>query len=111
MTIDVRKAGQATILEVKGPLKLGPTEQAFRAQAQQLIDSGTTYLAINLAGITELDSSGIGSLVRLFTGMKRAGGRCVFYAPTKQTTMLLKMVRLNTIFDIVEDEAAALSRA
>ena len=110
LTLDVRKAGQGTILEIKGPLKLGPTEEAFRAQVQKLIESGSTRLAVSLAGITELDSSGIGSLVRLFTNVKRAGGKCVFYAPTKQVSMLLKMVRLNTVFEIVDDEAAALSR-
>jgi anti-sigma B factor antagonist len=110
LSIDVRKAGPAMILDLKGPLKLGPTEEAFRTQVQKLIDSGSTHLAINLAGVTELDSSGIGSMVRLFTGLKRTGGKCVFYAPTKQVSMLLKMVRLNTIFDIVDDEATALSR-
>ena len=111
MNIRIRKAGPATILDLEGPLKLGKDEEGFRSQIQQLVEAGSLHIAINLAGVTDLDSSGIGSLVRLFTGMKRAGGRCVFYAPTKQTTMLLKMVRLNTIFDIVEDEAAALSRA
>jgi anti-sigma B factor antagonist len=110
LTIAVRKAGQAVIVDVNGPLKLGETELAFRTQVQRLIDSGTTHLAINLAGVTELDSSGIGSLVRLFSGLKRSGGKCVFYAPPNKVLMLLKMVRLNTVFDIVEDEAAALSR-
>jgi anti-anti-sigma factor len=110
LTLDVRKAGQVTILDIRGPLKLGPTEEAFRAQVQKLTDSGANHLAVNLAGIAELDSSGIGALVRLFTNATRAGGKCVFYAPTKQVSMLLKMVRLNTVFDIVEDEAAALSR-
>lgn len=110
MTTAVRKAGQAVIVDVSGPLKLGETEEAFRTQVQRLIDAGTTRVAINLAGVTELDSSGIGSLVRLFSGIKRSGGKCVFYAPTKKVFMLLKMVRLNTIFDIVDDEATALSR-
>jgi hypothetical protein len=32
------------------------------------------------------------------------------YAPTQRTRMLLKMVRLDSILDIVDDEAAALAR-
>lgn len=110
MNIRIRKAGQATILDLEGPLKLGETEESFRSQIQQLIDAGTTHVAVNLAGVTELDSSGIGALVRSFTTLKRAGGKCTFYAPSKRVLMLIKMVRLDTILDLAEDEAAALTR-
>jgi anti-sigma B factor antagonist len=67
-------------------------------------------VAVNLSGITYLDSSGIGALVRSFTTLKLAGGKCTFFAPSKQVLMLLKMVRLDTILDLAEDEAAALAR-
>ena len=110
MNISIRKAGRATILDLEGPLKLGDAEESFRNQIQQLIDAGSTYVAVNLAGVTELDSSGIGALVRSFTSLKRAGGKCTFYAPSRRVMMLLKMVRLDSILDLAEDEAAALTR-
>ncbi len=108
--ISIRKAGPATILDLEGPLKLGDAEEAFRTQMQQLVDAGTINVAVNLAGVTELDSSGIGALVRSFTAVKRAGGKCTFYAASKRVMMLLKMVRLDTILDLAEDEATALAR-
>jgi anti-sigma B factor antagonist len=110
VNISIRKAGPATILDLDGPLKLGEAEETFRNQMQQLMDAGTTHVAVNLAGVSELDSSGIGALVRSFTALKRAGGKCTFYSPNKRVMMLLKMVRLDTILDLAEDEAAALSR-
>jgi len=110
VNISLRKAGPATILDLDGPLKLGDAEEAFRGQVQQLLDSGSTHVAVNLAGVTELDSSGIGALVRAFTTFKRAGGKCTFFSPTKRVLMLIKMVRLDTILDLAEDEAAALAR-
>jgi len=110
LNIGIRKAGRATILDLEGPLKLGDAEESFRNQIQQLIDAGSTHVAVNLAGVTELDSSGIGALVRSFTSLKRAGGKCTFYAPSKRVMMLLKMVRLDSILDLAEDEAAALTR-
>src|SRR6266481_10228435 len=67
LNISSRKAGRATILDLEGPLKLGDAEESFRNQVQQLIDAGSTHVAVNLAGVTELDSSGIGALVRSFT--------------------------------------------
>jgi anti-anti-sigma factor len=110
LNITVRKVGQATIIDLNGALKLGVAEQSFREQVQQLLDSGTTHVAVNLSGVTELDSSGIGALVRAFTGFKRIGGKCTFYAPNKRVIQILKMVRLDSILDLVEDEATALAR-
>jgi anti-sigma B factor antagonist len=110
VNIGIRKAGRATILDLDGALKLGDAEEAFRNQVQQLIDSGNTHVAVNLANVTELDSSGIGALVRAFTTLKRAGGKATYFAPNKRVMMLLKMVRLDTILDLAEDEATALTR-
>ncbi|MGB0036066.1 MAG: STAS domain-containing protein [Candidatus Acidiferrales bacterium] len=110
MNISIRKAGPATILDLEGPLKLGDAEEAFRNQIQQLLDSGSTHVAVNLSGVSELDSSGIGALVRAFTTLKRAGGKCTFFAPSKRVMMLLKMVRLDSILDLADDEATALTR-
>lgn len=111
MNISIRNAGSTTILDLNGALKLGESEQEFRRQVEELVDGGAQRLAINLAGVPEMDSSGIGSMVRAYTHVKKAGGRCSFFAPTKRVLQLIKMVRLDTVLEIVEDEAAALSRA
>jgi len=110
MQINTRKAGPATIVDLVGALRLGDSEQMFRDQVDQLMTSGVLHLAVNLAGVSELDSSGIGALVRTFSALKRGGGKCVFYAPTQRVRMLLKMVRLDGVLEIVEDEATALTR-
>ncbi len=110
MNINIRKAGPATILDLEGPLKLGKTQEDFRKQFDQLVEAGTTHVAINLAGVSDLDSSGIGALVRAFTTLKRAGGKCTFFSPNKRVLMLLKMVRLDSVLDLAEDEATALAR-
>lgn len=110
MKIRVRTAGTATILDLDGPLKLGPAQEEFRDQVQKLLDAGSTHVAVNLAGVTDLDSSGIGALVRAFTTLKRAGGSCTFFSPSKRVLMLLKMVRLDGVLSLAEDEATALAR-
>lgn len=109
MDIKVRKTGSAAILELKGALKMGEAEQAFKEQVTQLMESGTRNLAINLADVPELDSSGIGALVRAYTSVKNAGGKCRFFNATKRIKQTLRMVRLDSVLDLVEDEAAALA--
>jgi anti-sigma B factor antagonist len=108
--LTIRKAGRTTILDLDGALRLGEAEDKVREQVQQLIESGATRVAFNLAKLTDLDSSGIGLLVRSFASFNRAGGKCTFYAASNRVLMLLKMVRLDTVLDIAPDEGAALSR-
>ncbi len=108
MDIKVRKTGTAAILDLKGPLKMGEAEQAFKEQVSQLMEAGTKNLAINLADVPELDSSGIGALVRAHTSVKSAGGTCRFFGATKRIKGILHMVRLDSVLEVVEDEAAAL---
>jgi anti-sigma B factor antagonist len=110
MNIRIRSAGPATILDLEGTLKLGKDEEAFRAQIQKLVDAGSAHVAVNLAGVSDLDSTGIGSLVRAFTTLKRAGGKCTYFSANKRVLMLLKMVRLDTVLVLADDEAAALAR-
>ena len=109
MDIKVRKAGKATILDLTGPLKMGEAVEAFREQVEELMGGGTKNIAINLAGVPEMDSSGIGALVRAFSALKQGGGKCKFFAPPKRVKQTLKMVRLDTVLDLAEDEHTALA--
>lgn len=109
MTIDVRQTENAAILNLKGALKMGESEQAFRDAVSELLEGGTKNLAVNLAGVTEMDSSGVGALMRAYTSTKRVGGKCRFFAAPKRIMQLLKMVRLDTVLELTDDEASALA--
>ncbi len=109
MKIGIRKAGNTVILDLNGPLKLGPDEKAFLEEVQKQLDEGTKNLAVNLAGVPVMDSSGIGALVRAYTSVKRAGGKCKFFAAGKLVTQTLRMVRLDSVLELFEDEPSALA--
>lgn len=109
MNIHVRHTDKAVVLELKGALKMGDSEYAFREAVQELMEGGSKNLAIDLAGVPEMDSSGVGALMRAFTSAKREGGKIRYYAPTKRVVQLLKMVRLDTILDVAENEEGALA--
>lgn len=109
LQINIRRAGSTTILDLEGPLVLGPPQQELRNAVEELVGNGARRLALNLAAVSYMDSSGIGELVRTFTTLRREGGRSVLFAPNKQVMMLLKMVRLDSVLDVVADEAAAVA--
>jgi anti-sigma B factor antagonist len=105
----VRVLDKAVVIDVEGPVRLGESEQAFREKVQELLDSGQRNIAVNLAQATFVDSSGIGAFVRSFTSVTRAGGKLLFFSPTKMIRQTLKMVRLDTVLSLHDDEAAALA--
>jgi anti-anti-sigma factor len=107
--VTVRKIGNVTILDLKGPLRIGEGEQKFREQVKSLVDSGEKNFAVNLAGVPMLDSSGIGTFVRTHKMLKEIGGKFTLFAPTKMVRQTLKMVGLDRFFGLYEDENSALA--
>lgn len=109
MTIQVRQAGNAAILDLDGALRNGQPVKLFAETLQQVRDAGTKNLAINLAAVSDLDSSGVGALVRAHTSAKNVQGKCRFFSATPGVAKELRIVRLDSVFEMAGDEAAALA--
>jgi anti-sigma B factor antagonist len=107
--LTIRKIGNVNILDLKGPLRTGDAERAFREQVKNLIDSGEKIVAVNLAAVPMVDSSGIGAFVRSHKMLKEVGGKFTLFAPNKMVRQTMKMVRLDSFFGMYEDEASALA--
>lgn len=110
MVIRIRKSGATTILDLNGPLMVGESEMEFRRRLKELLYEGARQIAINLAGVSDMDSWGLGALVRHCAEVRRCGGRCVFFSPTARVLHLIKVAHLDSVLDIAADEATALSR-
>jgi len=109
MEITTRKTASATVFDLEGALKMGEAEQSFREAVEEFLEGGGQNLVVNLAGLSELDSSGISALVRAHTSLKRQGGRCIYFSAPKRVMQVIKMVRLDTVFEMADDEAKALA--
>ena len=108
MDIATRRTSKAAIVDLTGPLRLGDSSQAFRNTLEGLKTEGVKNLVVNLCGVPDVDSSGIGVLVRAHTMMRQLGGKCKFFGPSKRVMQVLKMVRLETVLELFEDETTAL---
>ena len=110
LNITVRQIGRIAILDLEGCLRLGPSEDALRDRLRLLLAAGTVHIALNLARLRDIDSSGIGLVVRTLSQFQHAGGACVFFAPNDRLRAVFKMVRLESVLNTAPDEASALSR-
>ena len=103
-----RQAGDVTILDLSGEVRIGDSSVALRDSVRSLADQGKVKLLLNLAGVKYIDSTGIGELIANYTTVKRGGGQLKLLNLTDRVQNLLVITKLLTVFDAYEDEAEAL---
>ena len=70
---------------------------------------GQKKILLNLGDVSYIDSSGIGELVSAFTSVRNQGGELKLLHLTKKVHDLLQITKLYTVFDVKDDEAAAIA--
>jgi anti-sigma B factor antagonist len=115
MECNMRQIQDVTILDLKGRLSLGealafgPGSDLILIDAiRKLGEKGQKKIVLNLAGVKYVDSSGVGQLVGALTSARSQGVSLKLINPVKQVEDLLRMTKLYTVFDIKENEAAAI---
>ena len=77
----------------------------------ELLDLATKWqnkILLNLGEVSYIDSSGIGELVSGFTTVTNSGGQLKLLGLNKRVKDLLQITKLYNVFDVHEDEAAAI---
>jgi anti-sigma B factor antagonist len=103
-----RQAGDVTILDLSGDVRMGEGSIALRDAIRNLADQGKNKVLLNLAGVKYVDSSGIGELIANYTTISRQGGQLKLLKLTDRVQNLLVITKLLTVFDAYDDEAEAL---
>ena len=76
---------------------------------QKLIARGVRKLLLNLADLTQVDSSGLGVIVGTCVSLRRQGGDLRVLRPTGLVLEVFKVLRLLDAIASFEDEAQALA--
>jgi len=108
LDVNERQAGDVTILDLTGEVRLGDSSVALRDSVRKLADGGKNKVLLNLAGVKYTDSSGIGELIANYTTISRQGGQLKLLNLTDRIQNLLVITKLLTVFDSYDDEAEAL---
>jgi len=106
--IQKRKKGDVIVLDLTGSLTVGANEQAFKDAVSDLISRKYNRIVVNLGSVEFMDSSGIGALVKSYTTITQNGGKLKLLQPNKMIRHTLKITGLLGIFEIFEEEAAAI---
>ncbi len=108
LDVKERQAGDVTILDLSGEVRIGDASVALREAMRKLVDSGKTKVLLNLGGVKYMDSTGIGELIANYTTLSRKGGQLKLLNLTERIQNLLVITKLLTVFDAYDNEAEAL---
>jgi len=109
LDVKQRQAGDVTILDLSGAVRMGDGAISLRNSIRGLIEQGNKKILLNLSGVKNIDSSGIGELIANYTTISRDGGQLKLLKLTDKIRDLLVITKLLTVFDAYDDEAEALN--
>jgi len=105
----VRKVGDITIVELKGKITIGSGDLQMREAIHAVLNEGTRKLVVDMAGVTTIDSSGVGELVGCFTTATHKGAKMKLMNLPAKISDVLTVTQLITVFDVYPDEAEAVA--
>jgi anti-sigma B factor antagonist len=109
MKISVRDAGEATVVEVEGDVDLGSSPDLRRTLFDTLLHA--PKLALNLAAIRYIDSSGIATLLEVLKDSQRRNKKFVLFGLSPAVRQVFLLTHVIRIFQVFQTEEEALGSA
>lgn len=108
LTLSTRNVADVTIVDASGRITLGEETAELRDKIRSE-GAKNNRLVLNLAGVSYIDSAGVGELLGSYTSLRNRGGDLKLLNVQKRIHDLLQITKLYTIFESFDDEAAAVA--
>lgn len=108
MEILQRREGNTVILDIYGAISLGESKEKFAQVMDELLSESKTNVLVNFSGINYVDSTGIGELVGYLNKFVENNRQLKILKPHERILKLLQITKLDTMFEIFDDEEKAL---
>lgn len=105
----IRDVAGVTIVDLSGRITLGEASGQLRETVRNLLEGGVTKMVLNLAGVSYIDSSGLGELVSAHTTASNKGCAIKLLNVQAKVQDLLQITKLYTVFESHTDEAKAIA--
>ena len=109
MKIEKIQKADVTVLIIEGVIKMGESARLFAEYLTEVVDCGAGAVLIDMTGIDYVDSTGLGELVGYLQKFEKLGRRLALLRPQTRILNLLKLTRLDQVFQIFTDEAEAIT--
>lgn len=109
MKSEIRDHGDVRIIELSGKITIGTGDVKLRELINAAVEEGKSKILLDLAGVTAIDSSGIGEMVACYTTVTKRKGQLRLLRLSPKINDILQVTQLITVFDVYENEAEALA--
>lgn len=107
MKSEIRDRGDVRIIKLSGKITIGAGDVKIRELIDQALEDGKKHILLNLAGVSTIDSSGIGEMVACYTTVTKQGGQLKLLRLSPKINDILQVTQLITVFDVFDDEEEA----
>ena len=107
-----RSLGGVVIIDCSGRIVMGEETAFLRHQVKDLLNE-SRQIVLSLAHTDYMDSSGLGTLVGLYSSARNAGGEIKLAGLTQRVKDVLQITKLGSIFefyDTAEEAASTFNR-
>ena len=89
------------ILRCSGRITIGDTAKNFSAKCYEMLQRNRPTFALDLSGISHIDSTGVGAIASLLTSTRTRGGDLKLVAPSKKVESVLRTTFLFELFHVL----------
>jgi len=107
--ISTREVSDITVISLTGRVALGQGSSEVRSLVHRYVGEGRRKFLLDMAGVTYIDSSGLGELVGAMTTVRSAKGAMKLTRISPRVSELLRMTHLDKVFEVKPDEAEAIA--
>lgn len=108
MKANTRTVDDVEIITLQGKITIGAGDTQLREVITNAVNAGRTKILLDLAGVTTIDSSGIGELVSSYTTVTNRGGKLKLLHLPAKLNELLHITQLITVFEVYDNEDEAI---
>jgi anti-sigma B factor antagonist len=109
MSLEVRTAGDVTVLTPKGMLLGGKETDELQGKIKELAEAGNRKLLINLGQTTFMNSVSLGVLIAGHSSFAKREAKLKLCAVDKKIQNIFVVTKLSLVFDVYETEEQALA--
>ncbi|HEY3938268.1 MAG TPA: STAS domain-containing protein [Bryobacteraceae bacterium] len=107
LTAKTRRVGNVAIVDLNGRITLGENTGILRDELKSLLAQGSKNIVLNMAGVSYVDSAGLGELVGAYTTATNQAGSVKLLHMQGKMKDLMQVTKLHTVFPSFEDEKEA----
>lgn len=110
LQISVREVGDISIVDLLGKSTIGGGESVeLSKRLRDLVAAGKCKVLLNLMNLSQIDSSGVSTIVEMFISLRKIGGELKLLSPRGRVLDVLKVFRLLEVVPSFENETNALT--